>query len=299
MCSASSRGSSMWPNITVEVERRPGPVRGLDDLDPAAGRQLVRRDPVADAVLEDLGRGARRRAEAALAQVVEDVVGIAPGALAHEVDLHRRVGVEVDLRRHLLRPPQPAAVVLERVVGVDAALHADLGRAELDRLADPLGELVGVDLVGVGRAAGLPEAAEGAADRADVGEVDVAVDDEGRDVAGELGAQLVGGGADLLDRLRPRLGEQRRQLVPGLSSRRLAPALDRAADRVGGAERRAAAVAVRRRRKRARRGMKVGNRSASTSRTPRIDPLRGSCTAGRRRAARSARSRAGRSRLRT
>ena len=85
------------------------------------------------------------------------------------------------------------AVVLERVVGVDPALHADLGRAELDRLADPLGELVLVELVGVGRALALAEAAERAADGADVGEVDVAVDDERRDVAGELGPQLVGG----------------------------------------------------------------------------------------------------------
>ena len=36
MCSASSSGVSMWPNITVDVERRPGAVGGLDDLDPAA-----------------------------------------------------------------------------------------------------------------------------------------------------------------------------------------------------------------------------------------------------------------------
>ena len=43
----------------------------------------------------------------------------------------------MELRRRLLRQPQPLAVVLERVVGVDAALHADLGRAELDRLGDP------------------------------------------------------------------------------------------------------------------------------------------------------------------
>ena len=42
MCSASSSGSSMWPNITVTVERSPSRVAGLDDLDPARDRQLVR-----------------------------------------------------------------------------------------------------------------------------------------------------------------------------------------------------------------------------------------------------------------
>ena len=97
-------------------------------------------------------------------------------------------------------------------------------------------ELLAVVLVGVGRALALAEAAERAADDADVRDVDVAVDDEGDLVAGELGAQLVGGLAQVLDRLGPRLGEQRGQLLgrratrpsrpfaiaPGTRSRRIA-----------------------------------------------------------------------------
>ena len=75
------------------------------------------------------------------------------------------------------------------------------------------GEVLLGDLVGVGRAPALAEPAEGAADDADVGEVDVAVDDEGDPVAGQLGPQLVGGDPHLLDHLGPRLGEERRQLV--------------------------------------------------------------------------------------
>ncbi len=105
------------------------------------------------------------------------------------------------------------AVVLEVVVGVNPALHADLGRPEVDGLANPLGELAGIDLVGVRGPLRLAEAAEGAANSADVGEVDVAVDDERRDVAGQLGAEFVGAGANLLDRLRAGLAEQRDQLV--------------------------------------------------------------------------------------
>ena len=92
-------------------------VRGLDDLDPAGNRQLVRRDPLPDPVVEHLGRGAGSGTEPALDQVVEHRLGRLAGPLAHEVDLHRRVGVEVELGRHLLGQPQPAPVLLERVVG--------------------------------------------------------------------------------------------------------------------------------------------------------------------------------------
>ena len=121
----------------------------------------------------------------------------------------------MDLGRRLLGEPQPAAVVLQRVLGVDAPLHADLCRSELDRLADSGPEVVLADVVGVRRALALAEAAEGAADDADVGEVDVAVDDEGRGLAGQLGSQAVGGDSHLLDHLRPRLREQGGQLVLG------------------------------------------------------------------------------------
>ena len=131
------------------------------------------------------------------------------------------------LRRDLLDQPQPAPVVLERVVGVDPALHADLGGAVVHRLPTRAWKSLLGDLVCVGRAAALAEAAERTADHADVGEVDVAVDDEGDPLARQLGTQLVGRGAHLLDHLRARLGEQGGQLLLG---ERLAPAplLDRA-----------------------------------------------------------------------
>ena len=110
---------------------------------------------------------------------------------------------------------------------MDARLHADLGGAEGHRLVHPAHELLLAVLVGVGRAPPLAEAAEGAAHHADVRHVDVAVDHERDRVAGQLGAQLVGRLAHVLDRLRAGLGEQRRQL---LGAQRLprAAALDRA-----------------------------------------------------------------------
>src|SRR3954468_1618223 len=192
---------------------QPGPVARLDDLDPAGDRQLVRRDPLAHAVVEHLGGGARRRVEAGLAQVGEDRVRREPGDVAHVGDLHRAVGVDVEVRGGLLDEPQPEQVVLERPVRVDARLHADLGRAVVDGLEDAALEILAVVLVGVGRALALAEAAERAADDADVRDVDVAVDDERDGLAGELGAQVVGRGAHLLDRLGPGLGEHRGELV--------------------------------------------------------------------------------------
>ena len=88
---------------------------------------------------------------------------------------------------------------------MDAPLHADLGRAELDRVANPRGEVLLADLICIGRASSLSEAAKGTADHADVGEVDIAVDDKGDPLPRQLGAQLIGGEAHLLDHLRPRL----------------------------------------------------------------------------------------------
>ena len=238
-----------------------GAVRGLDDLDPALDRQLVRRDPLAHAVVEHLGRGPRRRAEPALEQVLEDLVGPLARALAHVVDLHRRVGVQVQLRRHLLGQPQPLAVLLQGQVRMDPPLHAELGRPELDRFADPLGEVLLGDLIGIGRAPPLAEPAEGAADDADVGEVDVAVDDEGDPVPGQLRPQLVGSHPHLLDHLRPGLGEQRRQLVlaqlhplAALRDRLRRPAPRRCVSSL--------------RRPDPRRGMKLQYFSLITSRTP-------------------------------
>ena len=226
MCSASSHGSSMWPNITVTVERRParcdasmictqratGSLFGL-----MRWRTPSCRTSAAVPGVESRP-AARSRANTASGAKAADV--------AHVRDLHRRVRVQVQLRRDLLREAQPALVVLDAPVGMDPRLHAQLARAERDGLANPRDELLAPELVRVGRALALTEAAERAADDADVRDVDVAVDDERHRVPRELGAQLVGGLAHVLDRLRARLGEQRGQLV-GLQRRAVARAHDR------------------------------------------------------------------------
>jgi hypothetical protein len=92
----------------------------------------------------------RRGAQARLAQPVEDLEGRQPRGLAHVVDLHRRVCVQVKLRGDVAGQPQPSLVVLERPVGVDPGLDAELGCPELDGGLHAPDELRPVVLVGVG-----------------------------------------------------------------------------------------------------------------------------------------------------
>ena len=98
-------------------------------------------------------------------------------------DLHRREGVHVHTGHARLDRPYQVGVGGRRQGRVDAALHAHLGRADAPRLLGPVGDLVEGEPVGVGVALALGEGAEPAADVADVGEVDVPVDDVGHVVA--------------------------------------------------------------------------------------------------------------------
>ena len=74
MCSASSHGSSMCPNITVTVERIPSAWQASMISTQRATGSLFGRDPLAHAVVQHLGRGPGRRAEPRLAQAVEHLV---------------------------------------------------------------------------------------------------------------------------------------------------------------------------------------------------------------------------------
>src|SRR6266511_3386143 len=112
--------------------------------------------------------------------------------------------------------------IAHRVVEADArgatevTLQGDLGGAAGVGLDHPVGDLVQAEQVGgaaeVEAERSLGEGAEAAAEGAHVGVVDVAVADEGDDVADRLAAELVG---DLGDRpdLRPAGGEQGDDLV--------------------------------------------------------------------------------------
>src|SRR5579875_627968 len=149
MCSASSWGSSMWPNMTVAVERIPARCEAsMISTQRATGSLFGEiRSLTVD---EHLGGGAGSRAEPGVAQPPEHLGGPEAAHVAHVRDLHRRVRVQVDVGRELLGEAQPPEVVLERPVGMDAGLDAELGRARLERLVHAPGELLARVLVGVG-----------------------------------------------------------------------------------------------------------------------------------------------------
>jgi hypothetical protein len=113
------------------------------------------------------------------------------------LDLGRRQGVQVD-RVALLERAEEVLVVVDSEVRVVAALHQDARPADRKRLLDLLVDDGLREEIPLGAVAGpAVERAEVAVGDADVGVVDVAVDDE-RDPArvGAASAELVGGLAD-------------------------------------------------------------------------------------------------------
>ena len=112
--------------------------------------------------------------------------------------------MQVHLGGHLLGQAQPALVVLEAPVGVDARLHADLGGAELDGLLHPAHELLAVVLVGIGRAPPWPNPQNAQPTVHTLDTLMLRLTTKVTSVPNQLGTQLVGGPADVLDGLRRR-----------------------------------------------------------------------------------------------
>ncbi len=168
-------------------------VRGADDFDPLRGRKFVGREDVANLVVENFGGGAGQRAQAVVAQHGKIVGQRHAGEFDAVDDFHRREGVDVHARDGVLDGAENVAVVELGKIVRQAALDADFGRAELPGLDGLLRHLVEREEVGVGLARAAAEGAELASHETDVGEIDVAVDHVGDEVAGEFGAQQVGG----------------------------------------------------------------------------------------------------------
>ncbi len=183
-------------DVAVHDRRRraqPDLVRGGDDLDPAVAAQLVRADDLADLVVEDLRRGAGHRAEARVDEPREQLFQRHARLLVGEVDLLGRERVDVQLRELTLERDQDVAVVRVVLARMDPALDAHLGGAARHRVARLHEQLFHRVIVRVGLVLVAREAAERAADVADVGEVDIAADHERNVVALVERARRVGG----------------------------------------------------------------------------------------------------------
>ena len=178
-------------------ERRRGAdaaaVRGADDFDPLRGGKFVGREDVADLVVENFGGGAGQRAEAVVAQHRKVVRERHAGEFDAVDDFHRRERMDVHARDGVLHGAENVAVVELGKIARQAALDADFGGAELPGFHGLPRHVVERVEVSVGLARAAAEGAEFASHKTDVGEIDVAVDHVGDDVAGEFGAQDVGG----------------------------------------------------------------------------------------------------------
>ena len=115
-------------------------------------------------------------------------------------DLRRREAVQVNLREALLHAAEQVFVPLDLQVGMQAALQQDAGAAQLHRLPHLVVNRFEVEDVAFLRQLALQraiEGAEGAVLGAEVGVVDVAVDDVGDHAFGmQLAAHRVGFHAD-------------------------------------------------------------------------------------------------------
>ena len=179
MCSTRSASVSRPPNIIVAVVEMSSRCASRITPSHSVARRLLGADVAAHAVDEDLGAAARQRVEPGVAQPRERLVGRDAGERAMCTISGGPKPCTWMAGWSALMSREHALVPLDGEVGVHAALQQDRGAVERDRLGDLLGELLAGQHVGVGRVGRAVEGAEAAAGDADVGVVDVAVDDEG------------------------------------------------------------------------------------------------------------------------
>ena len=168
------------------------PVRLLLDPEPLLRLRLLLRHPLADLVHQDLAATAGNAVEPGLPQLPHHVRHREPEPLAEEDDLAGREAVDVD-RVVALDVAHEVEVPLERDVRVVAALEQDLHAADRLAFVDLGADLLEAQHVALGVPGAAVERAELAVGDADIGVVDVAVDDVGDHVLRVLPPALVVG----------------------------------------------------------------------------------------------------------
>ncbi len=227
--------SSIWPNMMVAVRPEADAVRGPHDVEPLlrcvilSGQSIARTSSsrISAAVPGSVPR------PAAFSSRRNSVTGMPSVCAPCQISSGENActcisGTAAFTARQMSR------YVCAGVGGMDAALHADFGRAALPRprvtrSADLLqSQIVGLAAQILARLA-LGEGAELAVEGADVGVVDVAVDDIGDGVAVDVAAQFVGGRADRRKVVAARAEQARRSRLRR-ASRRAAPSPARGRD---------------------------------------------------------------------
>ncbi len=173
---------------------------GVHHLQPRVHVALAQPDLGADRWCKDLAAAARERAHARLLEADQHPLDLLDERFAggiEEVDELDELGwgerVDLDMWEALADAVEQFQVPVEGQVGVHAALHEDLGAADVAEFLHLLVQLFVFECVGVVLVALTLEGTEDALGGADVGVVDVAVDDEGADmVAVDYAAACVG-----------------------------------------------------------------------------------------------------------
>ena len=174
---------------------------GAVNADPIFGAALEAGDAFADVVVENFGAAAGDGVEAGVAEAGDGGAQVEFAVLGDGEDFGCGEAVEPDLREALLDAGEEALEPVDLEVGMKAALHEDAGAAHLLGFGDLLVDLFEVeDVAFVGAwdvfsffGERAVEGAEGAVLGAEVGVVDVAIDDVGDHALGvEAAAHGVG-----------------------------------------------------------------------------------------------------------
>src|SRR5580704_5990741 len=167
-------------------------MRGANYVDPLRGGEFVAGENLSNLIVEDLSGGAGQCVQAIVPQHRE-IAGKRHSCEFDSIgDFHGREGMDVHAWGCFFHGAQNVAIVKWRQAVRQAALDTDLSGADLGGLDGFLRDLVRLKKINVRVAWSTAKGTELASDEANVGEVDIAIDHVGDDVAAEFGAQQVG-----------------------------------------------------------------------------------------------------------
>ncbi len=146
------------------------------DVQPVYGRGLGAADLLANFGMEDLSTSAGQAAQPGLDERFENIVHGPAGDLAKPLDLHGRIGLDVNLGGGFSDPAHDVEVIFEGQLVMEPADDVQLGRAACAGLPGAVDDLVVVHHIGSILAHIGPKCAEVARVNTDVGGVDVRVD---------------------------------------------------------------------------------------------------------------------------
>ena len=166
-------------------------MRRSDDFDPARNRQFVGAELPADVVIQDLSSCAGDAAEPFVFHHLK-VIAQGQAGLQHAVvNFHWRKRVNMHGGKNAFDGAQEIAVKKTIQIAPQATLNADFGRAAIPGFLRTANDFLKRERVGICGLGPAPKSAKAAANKADVGEVDVAIDYVGDGLAYSFAPQVV------------------------------------------------------------------------------------------------------------